>query len=243
MIPVRPAAGEEGCSASDFFEDTVFHAACVAPLYREEVCMDRIMTPDKAITLLKEGNDRFLRGEGNRVVEHRERRLQTSEEGQHPSVAILSCSDSRVPVEHIFDCGIGDIFTVRVAGNVVGPSELGSLDYAVEHLGVSVLVVMGHTQCGAVQAAVQGEGLHGSIGELVARIIPALEKSKADHPGITGPALVEAVVKANIRQSMDDLVQKSNIIADRVKSGELKVAGAYYDIREGSVAWTADLAW
>ncbi len=203
--------------------------------------MDRITSPAKAISLLQEGNARFLRGEDRRVIEFRERRVQTSEEGQHPAVAILSCSDSRVPVEHIFDCGIGDIFTVRVAGNVVGPSELGSLDYAVEHLGVSVLLVMGHTQCGAVQAAIQGEGLRGSIGELVARIAPAVEKSKAAHPGMTGPALVEAVVKANIQQSMDDLMHKSSIIAERVKSGKLKLTGAYYDIREGSVAWTADL--
>jgi carbonic anhydrase len=205
--------------------------------------MQRIGSPEKAITMLREGNARFLRGEDRRVIEHRERRLQTSEEGQHPSVAILSCSDSRVPVEHIFDCGIGDIFTVRVAGNVVGPSELGSLDYAVEHLGVSVLLVMGHTQCGAVQAAVQGGELHGAIGELVARITPSVEKAKALHPGMSGSDLVEAVVKANIQQSMDNLMNNSPIIAEQVKAGKLKLTGAYYDIRDGSVAWTADLPW
>jgi carbonic anhydrase len=142
-----------------------------------------------------------------------------------------------VPVEILFDCGIGEIFTVRVAGNIVGTSELGSLEYAVEHLGISVLLVMGHTQCGAVQAAVQAQALHGSIGELVARIAPAVEKSKIEHPGLAGSALIQAVVRANVWQSIADILNKSAAIKESVIYGRIQVVGACYDIREGSVEW------
>jgi carbonic anhydrase len=199
--------------------------------------MDKTASAEKAISLLKDGNARFVGTKHEKYIEYKQRRIQTSEEGQHPAVAILSCSDSRVPVELLFDCGIGEIFTVRVAGNTVGAGGLGSLEYAVEHLGVSVLLVMGHTQCGAVQAAIQPEGLRGSIGELVAKIAPTAEKVKIDNPGLAGPALFEAVVRANVWQSISDLLNKSSLIKESVVYGRVRLLGACYDIREGSVDW------
>lgn len=199
--------------------------------------MDRIVSPEKAISLLKEGNARFIDGEHERFVHHRRRRVQTSEQGQRPPVAVLSCSDSRVPVEILFDSGIGEIFTVRVAGNIAGESEIGSLEYAVENLRISVLVVMGHTQCGAVNAAASGRIVHGNVAHVVAKIAPAVAKTRTDFPTLSGDKFAERVVWANVWRSIEDLFGNSSVIRESVRSGRLEVLGACYDIRHGSVEW------
>jgi len=202
--------------------------------------MGKNISAETALNLLKQGNSRFVDGVHERLLAFKDGRIRTSEEGQRPAVAVLSCSDSRVPVELIFDCGIGEIFVVRVAGNVVGDSELSSLEYGVARLGISVLLVMGHTQCGAVQAALQSDGLAGRIAELVGRIAPAVAGVRTARPELDGPELVEAAVHANVWQSMADLLDKSSVIKEAVVYGRVKLLGACYDIRQGIVKWMGE---
>lgn len=202
--------------------------------------MNTILPGENPITLLKDGNSRFVQGNPKRPRQDEARRILTTEGGQRPFAAVLACSDSRVPVEILFDQGIGDVFTVRVAGNIAGTSEAGSLEYAVAHLGVSLLLVLGHTHCGAVHAAVKAEETHGAVRELIARILPAVDKATSDHPALTGAELLEAAVRANIRHSMGDLLRISSIIRDAVGSGRLALVGACYDIRQGSVTWMGE---
>ena len=143
--------------------------------------------------MLKDGNARYVEGKPTHPHQGAERRALTAGQGQHPFAAVLSCSDSRAPVELIFDQGIGDLFVIRVAGNVAATDEIGTMEY-VDYLGIPVLVVLGHSQCGAVTAAVEGTKLPGSMGVLVAPIKPAADKAKADHPGAATEALVAAAV-------------------------------------------------
>jgi carbonic anhydrase len=199
--------------------------------------MTDILPGENPITILREGNTRFVQGNPMRPRQDEARRILTAEGGQHPFVAVLACSDSRVPVEILFDQGIGDLFTVRVAGNIAGPSEIGSLEYAVANLGVSALLVLGHTHCGAVHAAVKTQELHGAVGEVIGRILPAVNKATTDHPALTGQELLEAAVRANIRHSMGDLLRNSSIIRDAIGRGKLELIGACYDIRDGLVTW------
>lgn len=195
------------------------------------------VSPDAAMNTLKEGNARFLSGAMKHPDQDQARRALTSSKGQHPIATVLSCSDSRVPVEILFDSGIGDIFVVRVAGNVADIDETGSLEYGVDHLGTPVLLVLGHTQCGAVTAVVQNAPLHGNIPTLVDNIAPAVAKAKAAHPEMSGEALVEEAVKANVWQVMDDTFKLSEAIRERVKSGKVKVIGAVYNLADGKIDW------
>ncbi|HMK36919.1 MAG TPA: carbonic anhydrase [Desulfomonilaceae bacterium] len=199
--------------------------------------MEHRTSVDRIVSLLKEGNTRYVRGKHESHLRHEENRLKTSNEGQRPAVAVLSCSDSRVPVEVLFDCSIGDIFTVRVAGNVAGSSESGSLEYAADHLGISVLLVMGHTQCGAVTAAVNGQGSGGGVGHILSKIVPAVNKTRAAYPGLSGNELVEAVVRANVWQTIEELLNTSPAIRESVRTGRLEILGACYDIRDGRIEW------
>ena len=195
------------------------------------------VTPDEAIHCLQEGNLRFSQGKSRHPNNDSTRRTDTAIGGQHPRATILSCSDSRVPPEIIFDQGIGDIFAVRVAGNVCGVDEMGTVEYGVDHLGTPLLVVLGHTQCGAVTAAATGGELHGSIKSVVDRIIPAVSQAQTAHPDLHGPDLVPAATEANVWQSIEDLTKNSPIIRQSVQSGEMKVIGAIYDVKSGQVKW------
>lgn len=194
------------------------------------------VSPDTAVKMLKEGNARFVAGKPQHPHQNQERRTLTATKGQTPFATILSCSDSRVPVEQIFDQGVGDIFVVRVAGNVAGVDEIASMEYGGEHLQTPVLVVLGHTHCGAVTAVVQGAQLHGSLPALAAKIKPAVAKTRAAHPQLQDGPLVAAAIKANVRQAMADLLAQSPIITGLVKAGKLKVVGAIYDLKSGKVA-------
>ncbi len=195
------------------------------------------MSPDEALKMLKEGNDRYLNGKAQYPHQTRERRGLTAGQGQHPFAAVLSCADSRAPVELIFDRGIGDLFVVRVAGNVAGPDEVGSLEYAVDHLGTPLVVVLGHSQCGAVTAVVQNDKVPANVAALVKPIAPAVAQARADNPGAGADALINAAIKANIWQAMEDLFQKSPIIKGQVKAGKVKVLGALYELDTGQVQW------
>jgi carbonic anhydrase len=196
--------------------------------------------PEEAIQHLQDGNDRFATGKSSHPDITAERRLDTSKKGQHPFATVVSCSDSRLPVEILFDQGIGDIFVVRVAGNVCNADEIGSVEYGTDHLGTPVLVVLGHTHCGAVTAVAQNAELHGSIPVLVRNIFSAVEAAKKSHPEAEGNALVAAAVEANVRQSIGDVLRNSSLVRERVLGGKLKIVGAIYDIETGRVEWLGE---
>jgi carbonic anhydrase len=196
-----------------------------------------LVSADDALRMLKEGNARFVQGGCHSPRRDHERRILTSTEGQTPFAAVLACSDSRVPVSAIFDQGIGDIFTVRVAGNVAGDSEIGSMEYAVAHLGVPLLVIMGHSQCGAVQAAVS-QGNHSvRISKLIEKIAAAVSKTVTANADITDRNLLNEIARTNVSQQIKDLLGHSEIVGDAVEAGHVLVMGAFYDICTGHVEW------
>ncbi|OLP16184.1 carbonic anhydrase [Leptolyngbya sp. 'hensonii'] len=190
------------------------------------------VSPDVALQKLMEGNQRFVQQRTRHPNQNRAR-LQEVAQAQHPFATILSCADSRVPSEILFDQGLGDIFDVRVAGNIVTPEALGSLEYAVALLNSPLLMVLGHERCGAVTAAVQGEALPGSIGTFVKAIKPALARVRGQQ-GDT----VDNAVTANVQYQMERL-QKSSLLTERIRSSQLKLVGGRYDLDTGVVTIVA----
>ncbi|NQT37958.1 MAG: hypothetical protein HQ581_10740, partial [Planctomycetes bacterium] len=198
------------------------------------------VTPDEAVTRLQEGNQRYQAEESIHPRLDVQRMSETTTGGQHPFATVITCSDSRVPVEHVFDQGVGDIFTIRVAGNVCDTDEIGSIEYGVDHLGTPVLVVLGHSHCGAVTAVVTEAELHGSIPSLVDNIGPAVEAARHAHPGMDDKELVPEAVKSNVWQSIDDLFRGSPATRKRAAAGTLRVVGAVYHIENGSIEWLGE---
>ncbi len=195
------------------------------------------ITPDQAEKRLVEGNQRFVSESPMYPRTGKDRRHETSTGGQHPFATLITCSDSRVPAEIVFDQGIGDLFIIRVAGNVCDVDEVGSIEYGVDHLGTPIMVVLGHSQCGAVTAVVTDAELHGSIPPLVDNIEPAVARTKRVHPELDGNELVEMSVKFNVWQSIQDLFQRSSAVRERVRDGRLMVVGAVYHLDDGHVEW------
>jgi len=197
--------------------------------------------PEEALTLLKEGNARFVSMKMEHPDQSAVRRTETATEGQKPFAIVLSCADSRVPVEMVFDRGIGDIFTVRVAGNVaMDSSVIGSLEYAASHLRVPLLVILSHTQCGAVGAAVSGEKMEGSLGDIQEQLKAVAKEVKLGYPDLQGGVLTDAVAKQNTFQVERDLRVLSETIRNLTDKGELKIVPAIYDIKTGKVSWLAE---
>lgn len=190
-----------------------------------------------ALNTLKDGNARFLEGKSTCPRDGESRIKETSENGQHPLVSILSCADSRVPLEVVFDQGIGDIFVVRVAGNVADTDEVGTIEYGVGHLGTPLVVVLGHTMCGAVTAVVKGDKVGGNIPQLVDNIVPAALKAKKLHADLDQPQQVAKAIEYNVFQSIEDLFNKSEEIREMTEAGKVEVVGAIYDIKTGAVTW------
>lgn len=190
---------------------------------------------EAALILLKEGNARFASGQPKHPNGDVGRRANTATEGQEPFATILACSDSRVPVEFIFDRGIGDLFVVRVAGNVAGTSELASVEYGVCHLNTPILLVLGHTQCGAVTAVVKGTELQGHGPKIADRIRPAVTKAKMEAP--SPDETLPRAIEANVWQTITDIFLQSSEIRERVQGGKVQVIGALYDLERGSVTW------
>jgi carbonic anhydrase len=188
---------------------------------------------DAALAALKAGNARYVSGDTSEIDTSVDKRKSLSE-GQEPFAVIVGCSDSRVPPELLFDQGLGDIFVVRVAGNVVDPVVLGSVEYAVEHLHSPLVVVMGHQGCGAVKAAVDGGEQPGDIGSIIALIEPSVQKAQAE--GVTGDAEVEKVTELNVQSSMA-AINASPVVSHLVHDGKLKVVGAEYQLVSGVVKW------
>ncbi|MFB8789951.1 MAG: carbonic anhydrase [Potamolinea sp.] len=187
------------------------------------------LTPMQALRMLMDGNKRFI--EKKRQSPHQDfARITEVAKGQKPFACILSCADSRVPPEIIFDQGFGDLFVCRVAGNLATTEETGSEEYGTLELGAKVLMVLGHERCGAVKASLDGGKLPGQIGSLVEAILPSVKKS-AEQSGDR----LENAVKANILTQVDKL-KASPVIADLVKEKKLLVVGAYYDLDTATVS-------
>ena len=195
------------------------------------------VTSAESLARLKAGHQRFLHGRFEHPHCDAERRKTVCDEGQHPFAAVISCSDSRVPVELIFDQGIGDLFVVRVAGNVCNGDEIASIEYAVEHLGTPLCVVLGHTRCGAVTSVVTGAAMEGHLAKLVRNIYSAAEDARREEPLLAGDGLVDAAVRCNVRHGMAELTRESALIAAHVNSGALQIAGAVYDLATGQIDW------
>ena len=191
--------------------------------------MTRSMMADEAVERLLAGNQRFVadrRAYPDQTPAHR----QELAAGQHPFAATLGCADSRVPPEIIFDQGLGNLFIVRVAGNFVDNASLGSLEYAVQHLGVPLIVVLGHSGCGAVQSAMASDDTQGQIATLVAAIQPAVKLAK------TGPGeALDQAVRINIAMVMRHLRTAAPILALLVDIGSIKILGGHYDLASGVV--------
>jgi carbonic anhydrase len=194
-------------------------------------------SPDQALQKLTEGNARFVAGKCTHPRIDAKRLAETAQNGQHPFATVITCSDSRVPVEVLFDQGIGDVFVIRVAGNVCDVDEVGSIEYGVDHLETPLFIVLGHTHCGAVTAVTTEAELHGSIPPLVDNILPAVKKAASANPHLTNEELVPEAIKANCWQSIEDLFKSSPATRERVKAGKLKVVAAIYNIQTGKVGW------
>ncbi|HPJ29938.1 MAG TPA: carbonic anhydrase [Methanothrix sp.] len=206
-------------------------AACLAgAVALQEETTDKI-TADDAWNVLAEGNARFVSGELS-AKNFSERRTELLS-GQNPLVTVVTCSDSRVPPELIFDQGLGDIFVIRVAGNVMDPVVLGSVEYGVEHLKTPLLVILGHQSCGAVTAATQG-GAEGNIESIMAEIEPAVEA--AGETNVTGTELVELAIDENIDLVIKNVLERSPVTRELVEDGNLTIFGAKYSLETGEVA-------
>ncbi len=184
---------------------------------------------DEAINMLKEGNTRFVEMKLKHPDQSASRRNELTK-GQHPFVVVFSCSDSRVPPEVVFDQGLGDIFEVRNAGNVVSSAAIGSIEYAVVHCGVKLVVVMGHEDCGAVKAALSHNKESKYILSVVKEIEPAIKCSKG-----TGKDLAVDVEKNHTLMTVQEILKDDCIIADYVKNHGVKIVPAYYHIESGKV--------
>jgi carbonic anhydrase len=187
------------------------------------------MNIEEALQKLMDGNGRFAHSRSIHPNQTEERRAECSK-GQKPFAAIVGCSDSRIPPEIVFDQGLGDLFVVRVAGNIVDDVTLGSIEYVIGHLGTELVVVLGHGKCGAVTATVQGEEARGNIAKIVRAIAPAVEKAK----NLSGD-LIDNSIKANVELAVERITSSKPVLSELVKDGKIRIVGAYYDIESGIV--------
>ena len=189
-----------------------------------------VTTPAQALQWLKEGNLRFAQGKTARPRQD-VNRIKEVAQGQNPFATIVGCSDSRVPNEIIFDQGLGDLFIVRTAGQVSTFASWGSIEFAEEILGTNLIVVMGHTKCGAVTAAVNLPEVPGHIVTLINAIKPAVEKAREKKPD----QLVDESIRENVRMQVQQLKDLEPVLAKRVREGSLLIVGAVYDLNTGLV--------
>ena len=210
--------------------------ALVVPLFAAESATT--VGSDQALSTLRSGNARYMKAQPQIWSANTDKRELLSK-GQHPVACVITCSDSRVSPEILFDQTIGDLFVVRLAGNVVTSEVVGSVEYAVAHLKVPLVVVLGHSSCGAVGAALTEPEIEGPIGTLVSRIKPAIDIAK--QKGFTGDDLAGAVVNENARHGAEVLLQSSRVIDDAVKTGGVSVLSATYDLKSGRVAWQTQM--
>jgi len=196
--------------------------------------MQNAISPSKALDLLKEGNRRFV----NNLKINRNLLQQANEtsDGQHPFAVILSCIDSRTSAELIFDQGLGDVFSVRIAGNIVNEDILGSMEFGCKVAGAKIIVVLGHTKCGAIKGACDNVEL-GNLTSLISKIKPAVDQETVTSNNRTSSnaSFVENVAELNVSLSVKNILLKSPIIAEMVKNEEITIVGGVHDISSGEV--------
>jgi Carbonic anhydrase len=192
--------------------------------------MQDAITPSLALNLLREGNQRFLNN--LKINRNLLQQVNDTKEGQHPFAVILSCIDSRTSAELVFDQGLGDVFSIRIAGNVLNDDILGSMEFACKVAGAKIIVVLGHTKCGAIKGACDGVQL-GNLSGLLEKIKPVIAKTPYSNGApYAYPNLVAA---NNVHYVMDEIVEKSAILDEMVKSREIAIVGGMYDIETGVV--------
>jgi carbonic anhydrase len=194
----------------------------------------------EALARLREGNERFAKNLRSVEAMSSQSRRDSLIEGQSPFAIVLSCSDSRVPSELVFDCGLGDLFVVRVAGNVVAPSLVGSVEFAAETFGTELVIVMGHSRCGAVSATLDAllggkEAPSPNVRDIVDRIAPSLRELV--KPDAAKADLMEPAIRANVRASANQLRHGSRLLEARATAGHLQVVGAEYSLETGAVTF------
>ena len=194
------------------------------------------LTPEKALEILKEGNQRFVHNlKANRNLLQQ---VNETSAGQFPFATILSCIDSRTSAELIFDQGLGDIFSIRVAGNILNEDILGSMEFATKIAGTKIIVVLGHTKCGAISGACNHVEL-GNLTTLLKKIQPAIDHEKTTQENRTGsnPAFVKNVTTINVQLTIDRIRKESPVVAELEKEGKIKIIGAMYDVETGIVTF------
>jgi len=197
------------------------------------------LTPEEIIESLKEGNQRFV--SNNLTPQDYQAQVEKTSSGQYPEAVVIACIDSRVPVEAIFDKSVGDIFVARVAGNFVNEDILGSTEFGTAVAGSKVVVVMGHEHCGAVKSAVDDVEM-GNITAMLSKIRPSVELSEEDYEGegemtSSNDEYVTHVVNTNVRYTIEQMRERSDIIAELERNGEVVIAGAFYDLDTGVVTF------
>ncbi|WP_339902673.1 carbonic anhydrase family protein [uncultured Cyclobacterium sp.] len=194
------------------------------------------MTPAKALEILQEGNQRFV--SNLKVNRNLLEQVNATKDGQFPFAIVLSCIDSRTSAELIFDQGLGDIFSVRIAGNVLNKDILGSMEFACKLAGSKQIVVLGHSKCGAIKGACAGVKI-GNLTGLLEKIDPAINDVAAEMPGKdnSDPEFITAVEKRNVITTMDMILQESPVLKELYENGEIGMTGGYYDVDTGEVAF------
>jgi carbonic anhydrase len=197
------------------------------------------MSPQEALDILIEGNHRFA----NNLTANKDllNLVELTKNKQHPFASFLSCSDSRAPVELLFDQALGDIFSVRLAGNIASDKCIGSLEFSTKYLGSKLIVVMGHSSCGAVKAACD-DFKDGHIGEIINMIKPAIrhEKTVLDDRTSKNEAFVEKICELNVRYQIDQIIRTSDIVQDMLTAKQIGVVGGVYDLNLGTVRFLPD---
>lgn len=237
LISCSGKTGSEGTTATMASNDSVTTVQNTDVLSNTVLTQEEQskLTPDEVLGILKKGNDDFV--SGNLTVRNNTERVREAALGQFPKAAIISCLDSRVPVEDVFHRGIGDLFVGRVAGNIVNEDMLGSLEFACKVSGAKLIVVLGHDYCGAVKAAIDDVKL-GNITVMLAKIRPAVETAKGKFEGDKtsgNEAFVDAVCKDNVELGIKNIRTKSPILKEMEDKGELKIVGGVYDMKTGKV--------
>ena len=233
----RTTPSSHGTTQAATHSDTGGHQAADAGHHQTPV---HALSAADAYDLLVAGNQRWVSGESTNRNTEAERMALTASEGQEPFATIVACSDSRVPIERVFDRGVGDLFVVRVAGNVCDTDEVGSVEYGVAHLGTPVLVILGHSSCGAVTAVAQGAKVGPNIQKLVDNIEPAVAEARRVAPQAQGPEFISQAVAFNAFRSIHDLFTTSPDTCRLVEQGRLKVVAAVYNLSDGTIEWLGE---
>lgn len=210
-------------------------------MYKHPILNRENMTPQEALDILVEGNNRFM----NNYVANKDMQtlVQIVRDKQHPFASFLSCSDSRAPVELLFDQALGDIFSVRLAGGIASDKAIGSLEFSSKYLDSKLIVVMGHSSCGAVKAACD-DFKDGHIGEIINMIKPAIRHEKTitnpEDRTSKNPEFVEKINELNVRYQIDTIVRLSDIVDEMLEKHQLGIIGGMYDLNTGKVTFLED---